>query len=203
MASCLGKSSLLFFAAAVGAAASDSDTVDVVIVGAGFAGLVAGRDMARGGLSVRVIEASERLGGRSHDKALPTGEVVENGVQFIDDRKGNPAAHRLFFDELNLTLFNASSAGDHFRNATLSYLCRNEEDHIKNYSTLWPGILQCCSDGPLCAAEAAYYLPDLMAIARTVDVDAPWTHPKAAFYDSISLDGWLRTRGMSESARIL
>lgn len=39
--------------------------VDVVVIGAGFAGLVAARELGRGGLDVVVIEARDRLGGRT------------------------------------------------------------------------------------------------------------------------------------------
>jgi monoamine oxidase len=39
--------------------------VDVVVIGAGFAGLVAARELGRGGLGVLVLDARDRLGGRT------------------------------------------------------------------------------------------------------------------------------------------
>jgi len=53
---------------------------DVVIVGAGFAGLSAGVRLAKRGAKVLVLEARARLGGRAtafHDR--DTGELVDNG----------------------------------------------------------------------------------------------------------------------------
>ena len=38
---------------------------DVVIVGGGFAGITAAREMTQRGVSVNVLEARDRLGGRT------------------------------------------------------------------------------------------------------------------------------------------
>jgi hydroxysqualene dehydroxylase len=53
---------------------------DVIVVGAGFAGLSAAVRLARGGAHVLVVEERRRLGGRACAFADPdTGEVVDNG----------------------------------------------------------------------------------------------------------------------------
>jgi squalene-associated FAD-dependent desaturase len=57
---------------------------DIVIVGAGFAGLSAGVRLSRAGMRVLVLEARSRLGGRA--TAFPdreTGERVDNGQHVI------------------------------------------------------------------------------------------------------------------------
>ena len=41
-----------------------SEAFDVVVIGAGAAGLTAAAELGRAGLSVRILEARERIGGR-------------------------------------------------------------------------------------------------------------------------------------------
>lgn len=61
----------------------------VVIVGAGMAGLAAGRLLADAGVDVEVLEARERIGGRIHtDRSL--GVPVERGASWVHGVTGNP-----------------------------------------------------------------------------------------------------------------
>jgi monoamine oxidase len=55
----------------------------VVVVGAGLAGLVAARRRAADGSNVVVLEARDRVGGRVWSPRLPNGEVVELGGEWI------------------------------------------------------------------------------------------------------------------------
>jgi len=62
----------------------NDSTVDVVVVGAGVAGLAALRELDRGGLSACALEARDRIGGRILtvlDDRLP--HAIELGAEFV------------------------------------------------------------------------------------------------------------------------
>ncbi len=65
---------------------------DVAIVGAGLAGLTAARKLAAAGHSVVVLEARERVGGRTLNADLGGGHVTELGGQFIGPTQTHIAA---------------------------------------------------------------------------------------------------------------
>ena len=79
--------------------------VNVVVGGSGFAGLAAALDVHDAGLSVTVLEARERVGGRVLSVELGNGEIAELGAEWImpDDD-----ALQATIDRLGLT---ASEAG--------------------------------------------------------------------------------------------
>jgi len=57
--------------------------VDVVVVGAGYAGLTAARELRRDGASVQVLEAADRVGGRALTVTSPAGSAVDLGGQWV------------------------------------------------------------------------------------------------------------------------
>lgn len=64
---------------------SDSELYDVVVIGAGFAGLVAARDLIEAGHRVLVLEARDRPGGRTYSSTFPgTDVVIELGAEWFD-----------------------------------------------------------------------------------------------------------------------
>ncbi|WP_205718746.1 flavin monoamine oxidase family protein [Actinomadura sp. WMMA1423] len=70
---------------------SRDETADVAVIGAGLAGLVAARDLRRAGLRPLVVEARDRVGGRTWTRPVPGG-AVEAGGQFIGPTQDRLAA---------------------------------------------------------------------------------------------------------------
>jgi polyamine oxidase len=114
--------SLLAAGAGYAPRASSANTPDVIVVGAGIAGLAAARLLSQNGRRVIVLEARDRIGGRIHtDRSL--GFAAELGASWIHGEDGNPVValaqgsgtRALRFDHDDLVIRNADgspNAGD-------------------------------------------------------------------------------------------
>src|SRR5512133_1161592 len=65
---------------------------DLAVVGAGLAGLAAARTAAAAGAKVVVVEARDRVGGRTLNEEIGDGRVVEVGGQWIGPTQDRLAA---------------------------------------------------------------------------------------------------------------
>ena len=64
--------------------------VDVLVIGAGAAGLAAGRRLMEAGASVLVLEARDRIGGRAHTVPTRLGPGVDLGCEWLHSADRNP-----------------------------------------------------------------------------------------------------------------
>jgi monoamine oxidase len=147
---------------------------DVVVVGAGLAGLTAARRLIQAGLDVLVLEAKDAPGGRT--VRLPSGIdglVLDGGGELI-----GPGQDALFglLDELGLAWFDTHYSGLGI------YELEGER------GTFTGGIPPLAPE-----AQAAYEQAtrDLDRLAEGVPPDAPWDAPNASELDRLSLAAWL------------
>jgi monoamine oxidase len=159
-----------------GAASSTStalSSVDVVVVGAGLAGLTAARNLVAGGKSVIVLEARDRVGGRVYDIKLNNGGTMEAGGQFTGPTQDHLQA---LASSLGVSTFTGYNTGNSifYTNGT-----------VIPYSGPLP---------PLDAAttQALYTaIGTLDSLAASVPVNAPWTAPNAEAYDGETVASWI------------
>ena len=150
-------------------------TVDVVVVGAGISGLVAARQVARSGRSVLVVEARNRVGGRVLNHRIGSGDVIESGGAFVGPTQDHIIA---LANELRVPMFNEYVDGKSVYNSS-GPLGRQEYE-----GTVPPD--------PLILPDAAILQTQLNQWASEIDVDRPWTHPRAQEWDSMTLGDYIR-----------
>ncbi len=66
--------------------------LDLIVIGAGAAGLAAGRRAQQLGLAVLILEAKERIGGRAYTDTASLGVLWDRGAQWLHHAEGNPFA---------------------------------------------------------------------------------------------------------------
>lgn len=158
---------------------------DVVVVGAGYAGLVAARRLGRAGLDVLVLEASDRVGGRTQTERLASGGVVDLGGQWM------AAAHTRFAAlarEYGVATFDAPAAG-----ANLLLTDRARRTFTGDSLPVAPHV----------SAALGFALWRLDRMAATIDVERPWAAKDADRLDATTVDTWLRRTVPVRQARKL
>ena len=153
---------------------------DVVVVGAGLAGLSAARDLEAGGAQVTVLEARPRVGGRVEQVELADGRRVQLGGEVVGD------AHTSYLGlvaELGLTL-------------TASYVAEPGEITRQVPDSVdvgtWPSWCTAADRLSYDQVEAA-----LDKVLASIDPDDPWACPDLSRLDRLSVGDWLREVGAS------
>ena len=155
---------------------------DVVVVGAGPAGLMAARALVAAGRSVAVLEARDRVGGRTWSKVVD-GAFLEVGGQWISPDQTELLA---LVDELGLGTFPRHREGGSV------YLAPDGTRHVYT-GPVFPA-------GPDTEAEMERLVGILDDLAARVGATEPWAHPLARELDTISFYDWLRRHSDDEAA---
>jgi monoamine oxidase len=153
---------------------------DVVVIGAGLAGLAAARDLASGGADVVVLEARRRVGGRVEQVVLDDGRLVQLGGEVIGNAH---MAYQQLVAELGLTLVPSYVAEP----GELTWIL-SDGIHVGDRPTWFSAD----DHASMARIESSF-----AAMAATVDPDDPWSHPDAALLDSMSVTAWLWDIGAS------
>jgi monoamine oxidase len=163
---------------------------DVVVVGAGFAGLTAARLVAAAGHSVTVLEARDRVGGRVWNHDLGGGRVSERGGTFVGPTQDHISA---LATAVGVGTFPTYDTGD-------DLYVNNVDNPLgviapMRYSDTGP--LGTAPPDPTIAAELVEVVQQLDQMSTQVPVDAPWDASSASSWDSQTLQSWLNSNSVT------
>jgi len=158
-------------------------TRDVIVVGAGAAGLTAANHLKKAGLSVAVLEARDRVGGRLWTDVVD-GAMLEIGGQWVSP---DQEALKQVIEELGLETY------QRYREGESVYI--NAEGQLTRFTgEIFPVP-------PATEKEMVRLIEKLDAMVAEVDADAPWEHPDAEALDRISFEAWLEAETDDQEAR--
>src|SRR5581483_3999084 len=150
-------------------------TADVVVVGAGLSGLAAARALTAAGRNVLVLEARDRVGGRTLNRSIGGGHVVEVGGEFV-----GPTQDRI------LALSKAMGVG--------TFPVYNKGSNVEVIGG--QRSLYSASSGVPSDPETQKFLFDLLGridpLGKEVGVKAPWRARRAKQLDHMTLAEFAR-----------
>lgn len=147
---------------------------DVVVIGAGLAGLTAARELTGAGFDVVVLEGRDRVGGRTCPGTL-AGVPVDRGASFVGPTQD--AVLKLAAD------LGCQTAPTHTTGANLI----RWRGRLHRYHGTIPKL------GLIGLLDIGRIQWQFERIARTISITEPWTSEDAGKYDNISLGAWLRS----------
>jgi monoamine oxidase len=159
--------------------------VDVVIVGAGLAGLTAATELHQAGHSVAVLEARHRVGGRTLNHPVGNGEVVEVGGQWVGPGQDRILARA---KALGVRTFKTYTKGEQ----VLDY--RGHKSHFT-------GLIPPLPDPD--AKDFAQLLGKIIKLEDTVPTEKPWTAKDVRALDGQTAETFKLENSSTYGARFL
>jgi len=156
---------------------------DVVVIGAGATGLTAATRLRDAGRSVVVLEARDRVGGRLLTDEID-GQMYEVGGQWV-----SPDQTALIdtIERLGLDTY------ERYREGESVYVGADGE--AKRFTgDIFPASAH--TEG-----EIERLIALLDELVASLDVAAPWAHPRAAEFDHVSFRTWLEQQSDDAEAR--
>ncbi|WP_037361833.1 flavin monoamine oxidase family protein [Amycolatopsis orientalis] len=154
---------------------------EVLVVGAGYAGLTAAACLAERGTSVVVLEAADRVGGRVLSEVRPSGVRIDHGGQWIGPTQRR---FRALAERFGCRTFPTWETG------------RNAEIWHDGTRLDYTGALPPSGPG---AGEYERITALLDDLARTVDLERPWATPRFAELDRWSAEEFFRAETSDEA----
>ncbi|MER7566832.1 flavin monoamine oxidase family protein [Streptomyces sp. NPDC048523] len=156
--------------------------MSVLIVGAGLAGLTAAAELSAAGHEVTVLEARDRVGGRTHGIEVAPGQWADAGAAYLGARHTELMA---LISRLGLSTTPTTTDGR------------------SRFSLGGAGLRSTEGRFPPLSAVALGELFDLLDdVTRSVRVDAPWLTPNAEYLDGISAADWVAEHVAHEDVRL-
>lgn len=147
---------------------------EVAVIGAGLSGLMTARCLTAAGREVLVLEAKDRVGGRTASRRLASsGTVIETGGQFAGPGQEEL---RALAGELGVGMFDVHAEGE--------ALWINDGRAVR-YDGVEPPLAEPARN---CYRDAVTHIDELAAL---VPPAAPWRAPDAARLDRLTLAAWL------------
>ncbi|MBW3659677.1 MAG: FAD-dependent oxidoreductase, partial [Actinobacteria bacterium] len=158
---------------------------DVAVIGAGLAGLTAARRLVDAGRSVLVVEADGRVGGRVLNTALPDGQPIEIGGQWVGPTQDRVLA---LAREVGVATFPTYDEGRYV-------------DHRNGLTYPYDGRIPYGAGAGV--AEAGLTIERWNDNASRIDPERPWEAEEAPGWDSQTVHTWIEDNIVSPDGREL